>query len=269
MASVRGNSRKKVCRFPPVRLDFDNSANQAGTFAGQRSLKLVTHCTQSQNSQDNLLEEYAAYRIFQLFSDAAYRVRLLKINYEDTGDKYSTQKLAFVIEPTRALGNRIDGKQAKLPGVSLKRLNKHQEALVYIFQYLIGNTDWSLVTATDKDSCCHNGKIINQNDKLLYIPYDFDRSGLVNARYAKPAPSMRIKRVTQRKYRGFCMDRSILSNALKEVTAHQAGISDIINDLPDISAKAKEKAHRFLGKFFEEAANEQDMLNDFERSCLD
>ena len=90
MASVRGNSRKKVCRFPPVKLDFDDSANHDGPFAGQTSLKLVTHCSESQKSQDNLLEEYAAYRIFLLFSDAAYRVRLLKINYEDTGDKFST-----------------------------------------------------------------------------------------------------------------------------------------------------------------------------------
>ena len=36
------------------------------------------------------------------------------------------------------------------------------------------------------------------------MPYDFDFSGLVNARYASPDPSLSIRRVRQRLFRGFC-----------------------------------------------------------------
>ena len=36
------------------------------------------------------------------------------------------------------------------------------------------------------------------------IPFDFDFSGLVNTRYATPDPSLPIRRVRQRLFRGFC-----------------------------------------------------------------
>jgi hypothetical protein len=39
------------------------------------------------------------------------------------------------------------------------------------------------------------------------VPYDFDFSGLVNARYATPDPSLKIRRVRQRLFRGFCPDQ--------------------------------------------------------------
>jgi hypothetical protein len=269
IVSVRGNSRKRVCSFPPIKLDFDKSTDQDGPFAGQKSLKLVTHCNKSKLAQDNLLEEYAAYRFFSLISDAAYRVRLLKIKYEDTEQKQSTEKPAFIIESTRELVRRIDAKQVDVPLVSLKRLDKQQEALVYVFQYLVGNTDWSLVTSEGKDFCCHNGRLISKNNKLLYVPYDFDLSGVVDAHYAKPDSSMRIKKVTQRKYRGFCMERPVLAAALEEVASQESAMLGIIENLPELSAKAKTKNLRFLERFFEEAGDRQEMLDDFERDCLE
>jgi hypothetical protein len=36
----------------------------------------------------------------------------------------------------------------------------------------------------------------------LAIPYDFDHSGLVNARYAKPAEQLNIETIRERLYRG-------------------------------------------------------------------
>lgn len=269
MVSVRGNSRKKVCSFPPLKLEFEQPISADSVFYGQKSLKLVTHCNKSDKAQDNTLEEYAAYRYFKLLSDAAYRVRLLNINYIDTEKKRSESKLGYVIETTTSLAGRVAGKQARLPAVSLKQMNDRQLALVYVFQYLIGNTDWSLVAGNDKESCCHNAKLIEKNDELLYVPYDFDLSGLVNAHYAFPDPSLRIRKVTQRLYRGFCTDRPILASALRDVKSHEGAYLDTIDSLDQLSDSAKKKAHRFLNRFFEEASDEEKMLNDFEKSCLD
>jgi hypothetical protein len=58
---------------------------------------------------------------------------------------------------------------------------------------MIGNTDWNL-------SLRHNIKLIDQGDgkSPIPIPYDFDYSGLVNAKYASPHPSLPIKNTRQR-----------------------------------------------------------------------
>ena len=71
---VRGKSRVRVCRFPPLRLYFGDDT--AGTpFEGQESLKLVTHCFNNDRGERNVIEEYAAYRILAALTEASYRTR--------------------------------------------------------------------------------------------------------------------------------------------------------------------------------------------------
>jgi hypothetical protein len=267
--SVRGNSRKRICAFPPLRLELGEVIPETSAFFRQKNLKLVTHCNPSESAQANVLQEYAAYEFFSMLSEAAYQVRLLRIDYSDTDHKRSTQRWAFAIEPTTELAKRIDGERVRLPAVSLKSLNKQQEALMYVFQYLIGNTDWSLVSAETGDECCHNGKLIKKDQELLYVPYDFDLSGLVNARYAHPDPSFHIKKVTQRLYRGFCMDEPTLRSAIQKVRSHETDFKRIIDNLPDISKSELKKMHRFVDRFFKEANDEVKMLKSFEQRCHD
>ena len=167
------------------------------------------------------------------------------------------------------LARRIDGERVRQPAVSLKSLNDQQEALVYVFQYLIGNTDWSLVSAENSDECCHNGKLIKKDQELLYVPYDFDLSGLVNARYALPDPSLHIKKVTRRLYRGFCIEEPTLRSAIRTVRSHETDFKRVIDNLPDISMSELKNMHRFLDRFFKEANDEDKMLKSFEQRCHD
>ena len=266
---ARGHSRKKVCVFPPLRVEFGSNLPGQSLFFGQDDLKLVTHCHQSDKAQANTLKEYAAYQFFLLISEAAFRVRLLQINYVDTDGKRDTRRYGYLIESWGELAGRIGGEKARLSGISRKMLNDQQEALVYVFQYLIGNTDWSMVTSEGDDECCHNGKLVEKNQELLYVPYDFDLSGLVNANYAHPDDSLRIKRVTQRLYRGFCLDPEILSGAIQTIRSHQSDFRTIVDNLPALSEREKKKAHRFLERFFDEAENEEKILKEFEQRCLD
>ena len=53
--------------------------------------------------------------------------------------------------------------------------------------------------------------------KLTSRPYDFDLSGLVNARYAKPNPELPINRVTTRYYQGVCVSEADLEEALSAI----------------------------------------------------
>ena len=269
MVRARGNSRMGICDFPPLRIQFNLDTSEQSVFAGQDSLKLVTHCHDSERAQANTLQEFAAYQIFKLMSETAYRVRLLHITFTDTEGNKSTTRYGFLIESTGAMAKRVGGTRAHVPAVSLKSLNDQQEALVYVFQYLIANTDWSMVSAEGDDECCHNGKLIKKNHELFYVPYDFDMSGLVNAKYAQPDGSLRIKRVTQRLYRGFCLDQEALRHAIQTTRSHQDDFKTIVDKLPAMSEKERKKTDQFLERFFEAARDEEKILRLFEKRCLD
>ncbi len=268
---VRGNSRLRVCKFPPLRFNFSGSDTERTVFAGQDKLKLVTHCRNRAVAQTDALEEYAAYRIFNLVAGVSYRVRLLRITYMDTDERRRDKRLeyyGFLIESQTELAERVGGQTANVTGVSLRSLDKDQAALVYVFQYLIGNTDWSMVKAGGDDTCCHNGDIVDIGTDRFYVPYDFDLAGLVNANYAYPDPSLRIRKVTQRLYRGFCTERETLESALALVVSHKVDILDVLNKMPGLPQKERSRSSNYLKDFFARAEDPEKMLQLFERRCL-
>jgi len=267
---MRGKSRAVHCRFPPLRLNFSAAEGSGSIFAGQDKLKLVTHCKSSAEYERNVFEEYAAYRIMNLLSDISFRARLLRIRYVDT-DRPSAEtfvRYGFVIEPDDAFASRHDGEVLKTPHVTRTMLDPRHSALVYVFQFLIGNTDWSLVRPLDDDYCCHNGKLFSIAERNHYLPYDFDMSGLVDARYARPQRELGISSVRTRRYRGYCTDRDAVKNALQTIVGHRDGIMRIIENFPDSFEKETKSGTRYLDGFFEQAANEDKLLRKFERRCL-
>lgn len=203
----RGNSRLRVCEFPPLRLDFVRDATAGTVFEGQNKLKLVTHCRNYDRGEQDMLEEFLAYRLFNALTDASFRVRLLRIRYVDTGGRLeegAAVRYGFVLEPEDQLAARLGGRPAAITGVPKRRHDVEQASLLYLFQFMIGNTDWGFVKADYDDDCCHNVALIDVDNVIHTIPYDFDLAGLVNARYARPDPALRIKTVRQRLYRGLC-----------------------------------------------------------------
>ncbi len=267
---VRGISRVQVCDFPPLRLNFSPSDTLDTVFSGQGKLKLVTHCKNGANFEENVLEEYAAYRIFNVLSDVSLRTRLVRIRYVDTDDGGGAGlvRYAFFIESNTALAERHSGSLVSTRRVTKNFLDERQTGLAYIFQYLIGNTDWSLARAIDSATCCHNGLLVSIEDRHFYVPFDFDRAGLVNARYAKPDPRLRISRVTQRRYRGHCMSSEALKQALQAVVRRHDDIIRVIEELPHLSEKDIRSRARYLEGFFESAAEEDKLLRRFDRRCL-
>ena len=267
---LRGKSRLRVCDFPPLRLNFVASAVEGTLFEDQDKLKLVTHCRRNERAEQDVLLEYAAYRILNIVTDASYRVRLVRIRYVDTSDEVTAMepKFGFLIESRASLGERLGMPPADLAGVSRSALDPVQASLVYVFHYLIGNTDWSLVVAEEDGYCCHNGHLFTGESGTYLVPYDFDLSGIVNTPYAKPDPSLGIDRVTRRLYRGYCVSPEALSAALDRIVSLREQILAVPNSVAGLTERESGRAEDYLQDFFDSAENRDRLLSRFEQRCL-
>ena len=267
---LRGNSRVELCRFPPLRLKFRGSGHDGTPFAGQDKLKLVTHCQNgSDSSQDSALNEFAAYRIFNLVSDRSYRVRLLRIHYKDSDDrqrKLEEPHYGFLIESDEELANRLGGTVADVKSIRFGSLDIQQSARMSVFQYVIGNRDWSFVASENDDTCCHNLDLLEVDNKLVPIPYDFDLAALTRPRY-RNRPGLNYS--DRRKYSGYCRSPvDALDEALTHVQVLKEQISAAVLDVPSLSTDAGTRRATFVAAFFEEAVNKADLLARFERNCV-
>jgi hypothetical protein len=267
---LRGNSRIRACRFRPLRLDFLATDTKDSIFEGQGRLKLVTHCRDSDAYEQNVLEEYAAYRIFAMLSDVALRTRLVKIRYIDTEKEApkSLVRYGFLIESEADLAARTGGKILHVPNVNRSSLNTRQAAISFAFQYLIGNTDWGLVAAIGDENCCHNGIMLDIAGSHYYVPYDFDQAGLVNARYAKPSDEVRARSVRTRRYRGYCIKGMDEKVGIAAIEARKQDILELVGALPATSAKLLEAPMEFLQEYFDASRDPDTLAADFRSRCL-
>lgn len=252
---ARGRYRRKpdTCSFPPVRLNFRKGQVEGTPFAGVDKLKLVTHCKNAGVYEQNLLEEYLAYRIFNTLADQSFRVRLLHVDWVDNERGGDTEiRYAFLIEDDDLLEDRLGAQRMELERIGYELLQPEPAALISVFQYLIGNTDFSMVLGAKDDDCCHNVVLFaGDQGRYLPVPYDFDFAGLVNARYATPNPRLKIRRVTTRLYRGSCIYNDQLAGALARVLAQRGPIMAMIDTIPGMDDRTRENARRYLGRSYE------------------
>ena len=268
---ARGRYRRKAdtCTFPPVRLNFRKGQVEGTPFAGVDKLKLVSHCRNSSHYEQNVLEEYLAYRILNTLTDASFRVRLLHVDWVDDERGGDTEThYAFLIEDDDLLEERLGITRLEVRSVSYEALEPQQAALVSVFQYLIGNTDFSMVLGPADDTCCHNA-LPFEGDQAGYlpIPYDFDFAGLVNARYADPNPKLKIRRVTTRLYRGNCLHNPYVDDANARIMAQRGPIMALVDSIPGMDDRTRKNARRYIDEFYEEMSTADGANRHLVRNC--
>jgi len=246
---TRGSVRLRahICPFPPIRMDFPTDSVAGTVFEGQARLKLVTHCRDWDSYEQNLLEEYLAYRIYNLLTEVSFRVHLALITYVDTsGGSDPVSRAAFFIESEDALSARLGGEMLQVPAANPEDYPPQQVGLVNLFQFLIGNTDWSPVSF-------HNVKLIRVGWDYLPIPYDFDFSGLVDAPYAGPDPHIadRIEKVTERLYWGACSDRIDFPALFSLFNERRDAIMDLVRTQPGLDKRNIRLATAYIQGFYE------------------
>ena len=265
----RGNYRRQrdICKFPPLRLNFGKKSVKGTVFEGQDKLKLVTHCGDRDSFEQNVFKEYLAYRILSLFTEESFRVRLLEITYEDTAGKRSTKRHGFVIEDVDAMAKRLGAKHVKPPEVEGDQLAQPAATVVAVYQYFIGNTDYSLIRAKDGDTCCHNVKLIQYAaDVFTAVPYDYDMAGIVSAAYAFPDGRLGLQSVRDRLYRGFCTDRETLDAVLGAYQDKRATIYELINET-GLMGKSSGRTTKFFDSFYRMVDKESRVERVFVKGC--
>ncbi len=198
-ARTRGIWRLKNCDFPPTRLKFANKDTKGTIFHDLDEPKLVSYCRNSDIYEQYILQEFQLYRVYRLLTPLSHQVRLLQMTYLDSASaKVEAKRYGFMTEDPAQLAARFGGKMLKQLGAGADDLDPKHAAMAFVFEYMIGNTDFSF-------SGLHNTELVQiVTGEILPVAYDFDYAGAVDASYATADPRMRSARVRDRQFRGFC-----------------------------------------------------------------
>ena len=195
----RGNIRRKICFYPPLKIKIaKKDLSKLGLRKRYNTFKIVSHCKAGKAGDQLVLKEYLAYKLLNILTDRSFKVQLTRLHYEDSKAKIKPQtRLGFIIESNDRLEDRMGGTMKDTLNLKAKNLEREQYHLMCMFQYMIGNPDWGITQL-------HNVKLVvrDSDNTILPIPYDFDYSGLVNAPYAVPDPNLGIEKVSDRIYMG-------------------------------------------------------------------
>ena len=216
---TRGLWRLKNCEFPPVRLNFANKEVKGTVWHDLDEPKLVSYCKNNDTYEQYVLQELQLYRVYQALTPVSHKVRLLRVSYADSATgKVESTRYAFITEDPASVAKVSGGKMIKMEGALPDDLDPVQATIAYLFQYLAGNTDFSF-------NGLHNTELIGRTDGRNWpVAYDFDFSGAVNASYATPPPSMPIKNVRERLYRGFCQQNAVVTQLIPQFVAKKDAI---------------------------------------------
>ncbi|CAN5422113.1 hypothetical protein BH20BAC1_BH20BAC1_15320 [soil metagenome] len=195
-AKTRGHFRKDKanCKIPPILLNFSSKNTDGTIFENQDEIKLVMPC----KSNEYVVREYLVYKLYNLVTPKSFNARLAEITFRDSNNLKKEEKFyCFLIEDESKMARRNYGVIISQK-MAMENTSRLEFTRMAVFQYLIGNTDWSVT--------------YQQNIKLLYahphpvypVPYDFDHAGIVDAPYAGAAPELGISSIRERIYRGYC-----------------------------------------------------------------
>lgn len=268
---TRGNFRNRasVCRFPPLMLNFLRPEVDATIFAGENRLKLVTHCQARPRYDQYLLLEYLNYRIYNLLSANSLKVRLLELDYvNSTTGAPLYVKQGFIIEDSGRFAARRGLFEVTLQRARRAWYDPESALLVGVFQYLIGNTDWSLLVGAPDDSCCHNMLALQSGSgALIAVPYDLDVTGSVDPDYGRPPPSLPIRHLTQRLWRGGCPEPDLLGTVLQRFRDNKAAILTLYAEQPGLTEQVRRKALTFIEQFYAVIDDEGRVQSEFFDAC--
>jgi hypothetical protein len=260
---TRGKFRRRpgFCKYPPILLNFNKKSVENTLFEGQDKLKLVMPC----RGDKYVLREYFSYKIYNLLTNFSFKVRLIRVNLEDSNPnvKKDDPFYAFVIEEEDQMADRNKMISVGQDLIRPENLDPDEFLKMATFQYLIGNTDWSVQFR-------QNIKLLKNESSgiMIGVPYDFDHAGIVSAPYAKPAEELKLSNTKERRYRGYCVpnmasfgDVFALFNERKE-EIYEIYLSSVL-----LEESYKKSTVRYLDEFYRTINNPKSAQKEFQYPC--
>ncbi|NJL77225.1 MAG: hypothetical protein HC892_21600 [Saprospiraceae bacterium] len=242
---TRGKFRRRICQFPPLKLEFSKKDLETMGLVKFDDLKLVTHCLDDILAQEYVLREYLAYKMYQTLTPYSFRVQLAKITYVNTGRRgFQLKRYGLLIEDEDDLAHRIGGKPQDVFGLSWDKIHPSSAETLAAFQYIVGNTDWDI-------GMQRNIAFIQSaaDNSIISVPYDFDMSGLVNPVYGIPNPDFPIKTLKERYYQGGSRPSAELTNS---ILSQKENWIALCRNFKLLSSTTRREMENFLVSFFVE-----------------
>jgi hypothetical protein len=263
---TRGHARRnpRICEFAPLRLELPKDKTKGTIFEGHGAIKLGVHCQGAGVFQQYVLKEYLANRVHNTLSARSLRVRLARVTYadNDAGKKPDT-RLGIFFEDIDDLAKRMEGRELPVPRQIFKLVEQDQLLFMSLFQYMIGNTDYSILML-------HNVIMVDDAKGVRYtVPYDFDYAGLVSAHYAVPSKDLGLASVQDRYYRGPCKTEAEVNQALQPFREKQAEVLALPASLTafGLDEGHRRNAEKYLNEFFELIGKPDKVKKTFVTDC--
>lgn len=265
---TRGHFRLRTCDFLPLKVYFNKEQSAKGPFGGEGSLKLGTHCKNSDAFIQNTYVEYAINRMYNLVTPLSIKARLSNVTWMNPKDpKFTVTQPGIWYQDEDDLMKEVGGKIVMQQGATGASMEPRQMAINDIFQYMIGNTDFSVWAL-------HNYRVVAMDSSANWyaFAYDFDWAGLVNAPYAAPDAQLQIKynvtRVTDRLYRSVvCYPPDLLSKTVDLFKARKDSIYGTLRTIPELKPNRLKDAEGYLDKFYKELDDPKKVRSVFEEPC--
>ncbi|WP_146064376.1 HipA domain-containing protein [Algoriphagus boritolerans] len=261
---TRGHFRREmnICEYPPILLNFAKESTKGTLFSAQDKIKLVMPC----RGEKYVIREYYAYRLYNLLTPNSFKVRLVRLTLVDQSDfdKSFGPFIGFLIEEEDQMAKRNLMESLDKDLVQPETVKEEDFLRMAVFQYLIGNTDWSVQYR-------QNIKLISSPNlgKPVAVPYDFDHAGIVRAPYAMPAPQLKLPSITDRRYRGFCIDdMDRFENTFKEFIGQKDAVYSLYADSDLLDEKYIKSSFKFLDAFYTTITSPKRAKIDFQYPCL-
>lgn len=259
---TRGHFRRQRdnCDLPPLLLQFaKKGAQQNSVFSQQRKLKLVMPCV----GDDYIIREWLTYKLYNLVTPYSFRARLVKVKLDDEKLKKPIAPFfGILLEEEKQMAER---NKAVIVEKKIQPQQIKTDAFfrMSVFQYLIGNTDWSIQYQ-------QNIKLLSldSGNQVIAVPYDFDHSGLVNAPYAYPAEELLMSSVRERRYRGYCVeDLNKYIDVLAEYNRLKKEVYGLITGCELLDQKYIRTTSSWLDDFYKTINNSKSWQKDFAYPC--
>ena len=248
---ARGRFRRRTCEFPPLRIDFSKKDLRARGLLDFDDLKLVTHCIEGREGKENVLREYLAYEMYSRLTEKALRAQLVEVTYRDTESNKKLTSYGILLEDVDELAARLGSEECDdcygLTAMDMVQKNLQINAM---FQYMIGNVDWSLLQM-------RNLKIMKPIDGSAYwlTPYDFDFSGLVDASYAIPRKKVGQDKIGERVYLGSERTNVELEATADYFRSKKGEFLELVEDFDLLRKRSRREVAEYLNEFYEALDN--------------